>query len=1001
MEWHNPQILFAILPLCSGWLLLAMYSDRRRRAARLAFADASLAEKMLPAPSTPRFWVKLCCQLLAIVSGIMALAGPRYGTITEQVVPRGSDLYVLIDVSRSMLAQDVVPTRLDRARADVLSLLNRLDGERIGLIAFAGQAVVKCPLTTDYDSFRRALAALDPDSAPRGGTAIGDAIRKSLEVFSAGSGRDQAVLLITDGDDQESFPLEAAAVAAENKVTIFTVGLGDAELGSRVPEKGRGGEWTEYNGQQIWSKLNSPLLKDIAVRTSGVYVPAGTKAFDLGSLYIDYLQGKRGSDTAQSQLVRKAERFQIFLAVCLILFVVDLFLSPLRQTLMPRTLPSTGAVPALIAVTLTVGNPSVSAGEPPELVRDGVRLFQEQKFAEAAEQFGKAAGELPSGASRQKAVAAFDEACALHRKGDYDKARDAYLEAGLSPDRSVAVSAHFNLGNLIAEKARALAGDRPEAVAESQRAEILDLLQQAIGSYRHCLQLQKDHSASRRNLELLRNWIRHYSDRWRQHDLQKRRDELNLIEFLDFLMTSQSELQNAARSLPPSSPSDLFAELKRRQDELREEIPPLKDKIRETLAPEPQTPGGNAASGTSGSQSPAADAAEGITLLQSWADKSGDQMQNAARQLARSEPSDAAKNQQAAWQELDRIRDAVGPFQLLLNDLISGESDVTNQLRVHPEHETAAQTSAEPTASPDPPENAAPQPQENAITSPAVALDSTDPSNDNVLPSAASDENSPHPQISEVRSFDLPSVRETQERMLQKSRLLAPKAEAELQQLEQQSAGPGDAPPNTDAGPHSEGAPSDPPDPNSAETSPAPEVNPEDIKAGYRKAIELSPAVVAAIENSAGSLNRNQIPDALKFAEEAKRLLEEIRDAQPRSPPQEQQDQSDPSGNDSNSHDQKDNSKESQDQQPKQQQNPDDKSQSKESDSEKSRQPENGSQKDKPRESTDKETDDQTLSKDRIEETLRKVRERQQAKQDRDKAARVGRSVGRPVEKDW
>ena len=151
MNWQYPQALYLILPLCVGWFVLALESDRRRRRARAAFVAPAMWSRILPEESRTRFIVKLLLREAAIVAGLVALAGPRFGTEYEQVVPRGADLYVLIDVSRSMLADDVVPSRLGRAKIDVASLLNRLQGERIGLIAFAGQAVVKCPLTVDYD----------------------------------------------------------------------------------------------------------------------------------------------------------------------------------------------------------------------------------------------------------------------------------------------------------------------------------------------------------------------------------------------------------------------------------------------------------------------------------------------------------------------------------------------------------------------------------------------------------------------------------------------------------------------------------------------------------------------------------------------------------------------------------------------------------------------------------------------------------------------------------
>ena len=328
MDWQFPQALYLILPLCIGWFALAIYSEGKRASARLEFMMQPMMVRMLPPISKARFWSKLILFEVAMVMGLVALAGPQFGEQYEVVIPRGSDLYVIIDVSRSMLADDVVPTRLGRAKADVSALVNRLQGERIGLIAFAGQAVVKCPLTVDYDSFRRALDELDPNSAPRGGTAIGDAIRKALEVFNANAERDQSILLITDGDDQQSYPLEAAALAAERQVTVFTVGLGDAETGSRVPQKANSSAFMEHEGQQVWSKLDSKLLQEIALKTSGVYIPAGTRAYDLGQLYVDHLQGKRGKDAEGQQRMRRAERYQFFLAIALFALISDWCLSP-------------------------------------------------------------------------------------------------------------------------------------------------------------------------------------------------------------------------------------------------------------------------------------------------------------------------------------------------------------------------------------------------------------------------------------------------------------------------------------------------------------------------------------------------------------------------------------------------------------------------------------------------------------------------------------------------
>ena len=480
MEWQHPEWLYLILPLAAAWLALALYSRRRRRRAAEAFVAQAMWSRILPADSRARFWLKLILREIAIVTALAALAGPRFGTQYEDVIPRGADLYVLIDVSRSMLAQDVPPSRLGRAKADVAALVNRLDGERVGLIAFAGQAVVKCPLTVDYDAFRRSLDELDPNSAPRGGTAIGDAIRKALEVFQSRPNRDQAILLITDGDDQQSYPLEAAASAAERHVSVFTVGLGDSDHGARIPQGTESKSYLEYQGQQVWSKLDGSLLKEIALKTSGVYVPVGTRAYDLGELYANYLHGRRGSEDQTSKRIRRGEQFQIFLALALLALLADAFtrvypvaqvrpepppaFRPARQEQAAKAGKAAVPMGAAILLAASLGGTS-RADNPADTVRAGLRSYSKGEFEKASDSFAAAREQFNEKDADKAAIAAFDQACALHRKGDVAQAREWYLKAGLARDKGLAASAHFNLGTMSAEEARRLAGEKPEEVA--------------------------------------------------------------------------------------------------------------------------------------------------------------------------------------------------------------------------------------------------------------------------------------------------------------------------------------------------------------------------------------------------------------------------------------------------------------------------------------------------------------------------------------------------------
>jgi Ca-activated chloride channel family protein len=993
MEWQFPTALYLILPLCAAWLMLALDSNRRRQAARTAFAAPVMWSRILPNESRLRFWIKLMLREIAIITGLIALAGPRFGTEYEQVIPRGADLYVLIDVSRSMLADDVPPSRLGRAKADVSSLLNRLEGERVGLIAFAGQAVVKCPLTVDYDSFRRSLEELDPDSAPRGGTAIGDAIRKGLEVFHANADRDQAMVLITDGDDQQSYPLDAAAVAKERNVAIFTIGLGDAERGARVPQKGDGKSFLEYQGEQVWSKLDGNLLEQIALKTAGVYVPAGTRAYDLGELYTNHLQGRHGNESATQQKIRRSERFQFFLALALGALLLDLGISPYPRPLNVtenRSVVSTMSSPqsleedshpvssrmkpavTVAAFLLIEGLSSlVMATEPAKAVREGLRLYSKEQFQDAASQFAAATEELDKQKSASALITTFDEACAAHRNGDLEHARECYLRAGLSQDRSIAVASHFNLGMLAAGKGKELSGNQPELVPPDKRQEILDQLTQAITSYRHCLELQPSHAPSRRNLELIRQWVKHYSDQWQARDRQKRRDESNLLVFLEFLIQTQTALKATVNQLPEPIRSDTFAELKRAQGELQEEIPTLREKLETQLRPplDPQTGTAPPASG---------ELEEGIKLLQSWADTAGEKMTSSARNLGAKDRSRATTDQQTAIEELEKIWEAVIPFYPLLAKELADQTTIAAALSPSLPPKPAAGNES---ASTDP--QSLPVTTDEAATDEAATKENATKENAEGLGAQVPPRTNPQGQIA---VDDLTKWEEKQSHTLKRARLLGPKAESELNDLEKTPA------PST---------PAVDPAPGETAATGQPEIDPEEAKAGYRKAIELAPQAVREMEAAITAMKQQDRPAAATHAEEARRILAEMQLAQPKKKPnpqdqdQDQQDQQNQDQQDSENQSSKDQKKETgKEDEPKPDQ---DKNQDQEKDQEKD-QKKDQDQKSKQPQSAKPENQ---VSQDRVEDALRKVRERQQEKRERDRKLK-GQFFGRtPVDKDW
>lgn len=324
MYWENPGVLLLlwILPLVAG---LLVYAHRKRLAAASRFADPAMVARLMPPLRGPRPWIKAAAVLLGLGLLIVAGARPRFGVYFEKVTQRGADVFLLLDVSRSMTAEDVAPNRLERAKSDIRDLLSRLVGDRVGLVVFAGKPVVKVPLTTDQGFFLSVLDEVDVRSAPRGGTLIGDAIRRAMEAMPERRDRDQALVLITDGEDQESYPEDAAKQAAERGIKIFCVGLGDSREGARIPLRESSGlSYLRYQGQEHWSKVNDDLLKELALLTNGAYIPAGTKAYDLGQVYEEHLAGLTRGQVQEDKRKRYREQFQLFVCLGVALLLLEM-----------------------------------------------------------------------------------------------------------------------------------------------------------------------------------------------------------------------------------------------------------------------------------------------------------------------------------------------------------------------------------------------------------------------------------------------------------------------------------------------------------------------------------------------------------------------------------------------------------------------------------------------------------------------------------------------------
>ena len=287
MRFGEPLYLYLILliPLLIGFLI---WAEKKRKKLSARFVDASLLSRLVSPRAVGQRRKKIRLLVWGLIFLMIALAQPRWGFQWEDLQQRGVDIVVALDVSNSMLATDIKPSRLERAKHKVADLLRMLKGDRVGLVAFAGTSFLHCPLTLDYQAAEMFLGALDTDLIPVQGTALGHAINTSINAFSTVEKKSKVIILITDGEDHEGTALKALQLAQQEGVKIFVIGIGQEE-GVPVPDPS-GGFKRNRSGEIVLSKINEPLLEKIAVESGGTYVRSVHGDMDLRTIYLKQIQ---------------------------------------------------------------------------------------------------------------------------------------------------------------------------------------------------------------------------------------------------------------------------------------------------------------------------------------------------------------------------------------------------------------------------------------------------------------------------------------------------------------------------------------------------------------------------------------------------------------------------------------------------------------------------------------------------------------------------------------
>lgn len=453
LSFAQPWWLALGLLICVTAVLLYRKFDRRRDADLAKLAHPRFLPLLFRGDSLQRRWCKRALWLATVFLLFTALSRPQWGEEYREVKRRGIDLLFALDTSHSMLADDLSPNRLDRARMGILDFIDRLEGDRIGLLPFAGSAYALCPLTLDYDAFRESLQVVNTQMIPHQGTDLASAIREAGRLFEENRNNQRILVLITDGEDLQGDVLDAAKKASDEGMVIYTVGVGDP-AGATIPiqyQNGRRDYMRDAKGEVVRTRLDETTLKKIAEVSKGLYVPLGRGAEGLNTIYQEKLRLMPKTDMNQRMERIPLERFSWPLAMAVLLWLVDFFLPERKRS---------SAIAARIVLPLI--------------------LLLSLMPAHAAE----------------SSVVAYNRGTEAYQRGEFADAVSSLRDALRTPDVSLQQQTYYNLGNALYRMGQAALEKEPQKTMEQWK--------QSIKAYEDALALRADDEDARYNRDLVK-----------------------------------------------------------------------------------------------------------------------------------------------------------------------------------------------------------------------------------------------------------------------------------------------------------------------------------------------------------------------------------------------------------------------------------------------------------------------------------------------------------------
>jgi Ca-activated chloride channel family protein len=511
MKFAEPTWLIIGFAAVAGLVFIYRLLDARQRAALAEFASSHLLAKLTASFSPARRMLKRGLFVAAIACIFVALARPQWGYHWVDQKERGIDLFFAIDTSKSMLTQDVNPDRLTRAKMAITDFVRKLDGDRVGLIAFAGEAFLQAPLTLDYDAFQDTLDSIDVNTIPRGGTDIASAITEAQAATAQEGNNKKILILVTDGEDLQGQGIEAAKAAAKDGMVIYTVGVGTAAGGLIPLPNGNGNDFVkDDSGQYVKSHLDESTLSQIAQVTGGMYQPLGQQGQGLGVIYDKAIASLPKHDLAAHRERVYEERYQWPLSAGLVLLVVSMLIGTRRRTASQSkpaapvrvTRRAAAAVLALLAI------PAVAQASP----QSAESAYKKGDYNKAETQYQDAAAQHPDVAPLQ-----YDLGASAYKSGEFDTALPAFQKALGTDDPALQQQSYYNIGNTqyrIGQK-----------TAKSSPQDTIKQWQQAVQAYDGALKLKPDDGDAKYNRDFVQKKLDELQKQQQQQ--QQKQDQKN------------------------------------------------------------------------------------------------------------------------------------------------------------------------------------------------------------------------------------------------------------------------------------------------------------------------------------------------------------------------------------------------------------------------------------------------------------------------------------------